>query len=200
MPSGSFVLRRTAAIVLLAFAAHWAHATQAGTKSAVAAPLVIEALGKGTFTLSGPWQFHPGDDSTWASPTFDSSNWEQLSAEQPWGGQGHAHLTGVAWYRCSVTLIPAPGLAQNFSLLVPKIRDSYEVYWNGLLIGHNGKLPPRPIWYVSQPAQTFELGPVNLGQVQHGVLALRVWKAPLLSDDSSEMGGSMPIRASNCIM
>jgi diguanylate cyclase (GGDEF)-like protein len=184
MPSGYFALHRTAAIILFAFAAHWVHATQASTKSAAAAPLVIEALGKGTFTLNGPWQFHPGDDPAWASPTFDSSDWEQLSVNQPWGNQGHAHLAGFAWYRCSIALIRTPGIPEQFSLLVPKIQDSYEIYWNGSLMGRNGKLPPRPVWYISQPTQTFELG-----QVQHGVLAVRVWKAPLLSDDSGEDGG-----------
>jgi diguanylate cyclase (GGDEF)-like protein len=184
MPSGYFALRRIAAMVLLVFAAPWVHAMQASTKSTPGAPLVIEDLGKGTFALSGPWQFHPGDDPAWASPTFDSSDWEQLSADQPWGKQGHAHLTGFAWYRCSIALIRAPGVPQEFSLLVPKIHDPYEIYWNGSLIGRNGKLPPRPVWYISQPMQTFELG-----QVQRGVLAVRVWKAPLLSDDSGERGG-----------
>jgi diguanylate cyclase (GGDEF)-like protein len=196
MPSGYLALRHIAAIVLLAFAAHWVHAAQASTKSTATAPLMIEGLGKGTFTLSGPWQFHPGDDPAWASPTFDSSDWEQLSADQPWGKQGHAHLTGFAWYRCSIaldnslnnSLNKAPGAPQEFSLLVPNIHDPYEIYWNGSLIGRNGKLPPHPVWYVSQPTQTFELDR-GLGQVQHGVLAVRVWKAPLLSDDSGELGG-----------
>jgi len=104
------------------------------------------------------------------------------------GQAGAAHLTGFAWYRCSIALNRAPSVPQEFSLLVPEIHDSYEIYWNGSLIGHNGKLSPRPVWYISQPAQTFELGTV-LGQVQHGVLAVRVWKAPLLSDDSAELGG-----------
>ncbi len=197
MPSGYFALHRTAAIVLLAFAAHWVHATQASAKSTAAAPVVIEGLGKGTFTLDGPWQFRPGDDPAWASPTFDSSDWEQLSADQPWGKQGHAHLTGFAWYRCSIalnialnqTLNQAPGVPQELSLLVPNIHDSYEIYWNGSLIGRNGKLPPRPVWYLSQPTQTFELGPVVSGPAQRGLLAVRVWKAPLLSDDSGEQGG-----------
>jgi diguanylate cyclase len=184
MPSGHFALHRTAAIVLLAFAAHWVHATPASKKSTAAAPLVVEALGKGTFTLNGPWQFHPGDDPAWANPTFDSSDWEQLNADQPWGKQGHAHLTGFAWYRCSIALIRTLGMPQEFSLLVPKMQDPYEIYWNGLLIGRNGKLPPRPVWYISQPMQTFELG-----QVQSGVMAVRVWKAPLLSDDSGDRGG-----------
>lgn len=184
MPSGYFALRRAAAIVLLVFATHGAHAAQAGPKSAATAPLAIEALGKGTYTLNGPWQFHPGDDLAWASPTFDSSNWEQLSADRPWGKQGHAQLTGFAWYRASVTFLQGAGVPQEFSLLVPGIRDSYEIYWNGSLIGHNGRLPPRPVWYISQPVQIFELG-----RVQHGVLAVRVWKAPLLSDDSGDVGG-----------
>jgi diguanylate cyclase (GGDEF)-like protein len=183
MTSGSFALYRIASIVLFAFAAHWAHATQAATKSA-RPPLVIESLGKGTFALNGPWQFQPGDDPAWARPNFDDSKWERLRADQPWGIQGHARLTGFAWYRCSVTLLPAPGGSGQFSLLVPQIHDSYEVYWNGTLIGHNGKLPPHPVWYISQSMQTFALGPV-----QHGVLAVRVWRSPLLSDDSGELGG-----------
>jgi diguanylate cyclase (GGDEF)-like protein len=183
---------------MLTFAAQWLHAYQASTKVAPiapatkaspqgpgpAAPLVIEGLGKGTFTLSGPWQFHAGDDAAWASAAFDSSDWEQLNADQPWGSQGHLGLTGFGWYRCSIALIAAPGVPQQFSLLVPKVHDQYEVYWNGTLIGRNGKLPPGPVWYLSQPVQTFELG-----QVQRGVLAVRVWKAPLLSDDSGERGG-----------
>ncbi|HWA95342.1 MAG TPA: GGDEF domain-containing protein [Terracidiphilus sp.] len=184
MPSGNSALRRTAAIVLLAFAAHCAHAMQVDKKSAAAAPLVIEGLGTGTVTLSGPWQFHPGDDPAWASPTFDSSGWEQLSADRPWGKQGHARLTGMAWYRCSISLDLTRGGPRKFALLVPSIHDSYEVYWNGTLIGHNGKLPPHPDSYLSQPVQVFELG-----QVQHGVLAIRVWHRSLFSDDSGEHGG-----------
>jgi diguanylate cyclase (GGDEF)-like protein len=184
MPSGPFALCRAAAIVLLAFTSHWAHAIQPSPKSKSAAPLVTESLDNGTFTLNGPCQFRPGDDLAWAASTFDSSAWEQLSADRPWGMQGHSHLTGFAWYRCPVSLLVAPGGPKELSLLVPKIRDVYEIYWNGLLIGHNGRLPPRPSWYISQPVQIF-----SLGQARQGVLAVRVWKAPLLSDDSGKLGG-----------
>jgi diguanylate cyclase (GGDEF)-like protein len=169
---------------MLALVLHGLHAEQAGAKLTPAAPVAIEGLGKGTFPLSGPWQFHPGDDPAWANPAFDSSSWEQLTADQPWGSQGHARLTGFAWYRCNIAFTPAPGVPPPFSLLVPRIDDAYEIYWNGLLIGRNGKLPPGAVWYSSQSVQTF-----SLGQLQHGVLAVRVWKAPLLSDDSSQQGG-----------
>lgn len=177
-------LSRVAAMVMLVFAAHWIYAEQASTRRTLVTPILIEGLGKGTFTLNGPWQFHPGDDPSWANPSFDSSNWEQVTADKPWGKQGHSGLTGFAWYRCSIALTPAPGVSPQFSIMVPRIKDAYEVYWNGSFVGRNGKLPPNPVRYLSQPAQTFELG-----QVEQGVLAVRVWKAPLLSDDSGGAGG-----------
>ncbi|WP_213803272.1 diguanylate cyclase [Granulicella sp. dw_53] len=179
-----------ARIVAIAVVALGVDLSQASAKITPGSPFIIEGLGNGTAILDGPWQFHPRDDPAWADPTFDSSSWEQLTAERPWGKQGHAHLTGFAWYRCSITLAPTPGMPPRYSLLVPHIDDAYEVYWNGVLIGRNGKLDPHPVWYYSQSAQTFDLG-----EVQHGVLAVRVWKAPLLSDDSAEGGGfeSVPL-------
>jgi hypothetical protein len=188
MRSAYWILLRTAAILLLIISAHWVQATPAGAQGATAGPLRIEALGKGAVALNGPWQFHPGDDLAWASATFDSSEWEQLSADQPWGRQRHAHLSGFAWYRCSLMIDsaadPAVGAPQELSLLVPSIQDSYEIYWNGSLVGSNGRVPPEPSWYISQPAQSYDLG-----RAQKAELAVRVWKAPLLSDDSGELGG-----------
>ena len=184
MLSGRFNFPRIVAIAILAFAPHPGHATPPILNNSAAASIIIDGLGKGTVPLHGPWKFHPGDNPAWASPSFDTSAWQQLSADQPWGSQGHGQLTGVAWYRCSVVLLPAPGVNPKFALLVPHVGDSYEIYWNGALIGRNGRLPPHPVWYISQPMQVFPLG-----QVQRGVLAVRVWKAPLLSDDSGELGG-----------
>jgi diguanylate cyclase len=189
MPVCRFLLYRIALIAIFVFSSCGLDAQQANTKIAPATPIVIDSLGNGTFALNGPWQFHVGDDPAWATASFDSSRWEQLTADQPWGQQGHANLTGFAWYRCFITLTPAPGVPQQFSLLVPRAHDSYEIYWNGSLIGRNGKLPPRPLWYISQPVQTYPLGHADPGQIQRGVLAVRVWKAPLLSDDSGERGG-----------
>jgi diguanylate cyclase (GGDEF)-like protein len=175
---------RVASMVLFAFSTVFSHAQQASTKIAPIAPFVVEGLGKGAVALDGPWQFHLGDDPAWAAPAFDDSGWERLTSDRPWGEQGHARYTGFAWYRRSIALTPAPGVSPQFSLLLTGVDDAYEIYWNGSLIGHAGRLQPRPVWYSSQPAQTF-----SLGQVQNGVLAVRVWKAPLLSDDSGKAGG-----------
>jgi len=144
----------------------------------------IEALGKGAVPLDEAWQFHPGDDMAWAAPRFDDSKWATIKADQNWGSQGYFACTGFAWYRYRLSIKGKQEDPKDLALLIPAVDDAYEVYWNGLLIGKNGKLPPSPDWYLSQPAQTY-----GMGHIQDGVLAVRVWKAPLASNDPGEIGG-----------
>lgn len=150
-----------------------------------AAPvLAIEGLGKGTMPLDGPWQFHLGDDSTWAQPQTDDTGWEQLSPNKTWGAQGHPSYVGYAWYRKHVHLSLAPGADANVAMLIGHIDDVYEIYWNGLLVEKHGTMPPHGSFPYFPPVQTFGLGPVR-----DGVLAIRVWKAPLMSFDPDTLGG-----------
>jgi hypothetical protein len=152
---------------------------------APAAPLVVHGPGEGLVALDGPWQFRAGDDPAWAAPGFDDAGWKQLTADQPWGAQGYPSMEGMAWYRKHITLEPGPGAPVDLALLIPVIDDAYELYWNGVFVGRNGTLPPHPLaMMIPQPAQTFGLGPAN-----SGVLAVRVWKAPLTSNDAAEIGG-----------
>ncbi len=146
--------------------------------------LVLDGLGKDAVAIDGPWQFHPGDDPAWAEPAFDDSQWDQLTADKPWGEQGHPSYTGFAWYRRSVRITPAAGSSPDFALLIPAIDDAYQIYWNGVEVGHLGSLPPHMVLYEGVPAQTFGLGPVR-----SGVLAVRVWKNALASNDPSTLGG-----------
>jgi hypothetical protein len=148
------------------------------------APLNVEGLGKGTVALDGDWQFHLGDDPAWASPTLDDSNWERIGVDKPWGQQTHFGYTRYAWYRRHVNFLPVPGVQSDLALLLPRVNDAYEVYWNGNLIGHQGKLPPHAYYYRDLPPEI-----VALGQAGSGVLAFRVWKAPYFSSDTGEAGG-----------
>jgi len=155
---------------------------------------LIEGLGKAVALLDGPWQFHLGDDPRWASPSFDDSQWETLSADRPWGEQGHPSYTGYAWYRLHLSLNSALGNRSDFALLVPHLSDVYEIYWNGNSIGRSGKLPPYPIWYRStDPPAIYTLASGTRESPPErdlqGTLAIRVWKAPLLSEDSGRSGG-----------
>jgi serine phosphatase RsbU (regulator of sigma subunit) len=162
----------------------------AGSPSRAEAPasppvLTIDGLGKALAPVDGRWQFHLGDNLAWANPQAQDATgvdgWEQLDCWTTWGAQGHPSYTGFAWYRKHVELDPG-GL--DLSMLIPKIDDSYEIYWNGILVGRHGAFPPHPVYYHDAGAQTFRLGPLR-----SGVLALRVWKAPLVSFDPDKLGG-----------
>jgi Stage II sporulation protein E (SpoIIE) len=170
-------------------------AGQAPTASSPTSSTVtlIEGLGRAVAPLDGPWQFHPGDDPVWALPSYDDSQWEQQMAQRPWGEQGHPSYTGFAWYRLHLSLNSASGNRNDFAVLVPQLSDIYEIYWNGRSIGRSGRFPPSPIWYRSsdEPA-IYTLSPRTTQSRERelqGTLAIRVWKAPLLSDDSGLSGG-----------
>jgi hypothetical protein len=165
--------------VVLAFTGH-ARAVSTSASNT----LVIDGLGKGAAPLDGPWQFHLGDDPTWDSPSYDDSQWEQLTADKGWGAQTHPSYTGFAWYRRTISVTPASGANPNFALLIRGIDDGYELYWNGVEVGHLGTLPPHMVLYEGVPAQTYGLGPIR-----KGVLAIRVWKNALASNDPSTLGG-----------
>jgi hypothetical protein len=140
-------------------------------------------------TLQGPWQFHLGDDLKWAQPeTPDAAGrdgWEQISPDASWGVQGHPSYTGYAWYRRHILLSSMPGASPDVALLMQHVDDVYEIYWNGTLVGHIGSPPPHPfVYYDADPPHTFGLGPAR-----DGVLAVRVWMAPLVSFGSSQFGG-----------
>jgi hypothetical protein len=180
MPRKTF--RMAAVATFFSFALFLAYAQSA-------APVFsAEGIGKGTLPLDGPWQFHPGDNMAWADPAANDAagqnGWEQLTAYKPWGAQGHPSYAGFGWYRKHLHLVPAAGANPNFALLIPGIQDAYEVYWNGKLAGRFGRLPPHPRYYPERAQQTW-----GLGAAREGVLAVRVWKAPLVSFDPAEVGG-----------
>jgi hypothetical protein len=157
----------------------------AAASGAPPAPLVIHGPGEGTIALDGPWQFHPGDDPAWAAPGFDDAGWAQITTDQPWGAQGFPAQDGMGWYRKHIVLEPGQAGPRELALLIPLVDDAYELYWNGARVGSFGKLPPDPLALnPPQPAQTF-----GLGQTTSGVLAVRVWKGPLFSNDPAEVGG-----------
>ena len=130
-------------------------------REGVAPVLAADGLGKGTIELDGPWQFHLGDDLKWAGPEVDDATghdgWEQLTADRPWGVQGHANTIGYGWYRKHLSLETASGIAQDVSLLVPAIDDNYEIYWNGKLVGQLGTMPPHLVTYKGVPEQIHHL-------------------------------------------
>jgi hypothetical protein len=147
--------------------------------------LVIHGIGRGIVPVDGEWQFHLGDDMRWAQPSFDDSGWKQIQTGDYWGDQGYPSYTGFAWYRRHLDILPSAGETGQYSIFISEEEDAYEVYWNGRLIGQYGKVPPHAWWYYNY------LFPkaFPLTGLASGVLAIRVWKAPLIAFDPAEEGG-----------
>jgi len=172
--------RRLALTAVLSLALVPAHA---------APPLVLTDLGRATIPLDGAWQFHSGDNLAWAQPAFDDSAWEPIRTGKTWEEQGHYGLTGFAWYRLRVS-IPASASQLPLMLYLPGVNSACEIYWNGRRIGSIGRVPPNPVWYLWRdrvPAIA------KLDGSTEGVLALRVWKAPIVYLNSPYEGGVVQV-------
>jgi phosphoserine phosphatase RsbU/P len=151
--------------------------------------LVVSGLGQGTVPLGGLWEFKTGDDAAWATPSFDDSHWERLRVDRTYGRQGHFGYHGYAWYRRHIDFASA-GAGQKIALIVFPIGgydawgEPYEIYWNGVLIGREGKMPPGAEWRFRPPPDSF-----GLGEARSGVLAIRTWLPPLKFVDFGSGGG-----------
>jgi Stage II sporulation protein E (SpoIIE) len=146
--------------------------------------LQVQNPGTGSVPLDKGWRFHLGDDKAWADPTLDDSAWEPIRVDKTWGEQSHPGYTGFAWYRQRIEVDNSNSAGtRNLALLIPPAQDAYELYWNGQKLGTYGSMPPHAGWWPFGHDGVYPLPGTS------GVLALRVWKAPLSSVDPIEVGG-----------
>lgn len=87
--------------------------------------------------LSGKWKFSTGDKKEWALSGFNDSKWKLIKVPSVWEKQGFPKYDGTAWYRKEVT-IPGKVAADNLILMLGRINDIDEVYFNGKKIGSTG--------------------------------------------------------------
>ena len=79
------------------------------------------------------YRFRRGDDARWAERDFDDSEWTRITPyELP-------ARDGVYWVRWKVTQRSAAASAWRDGLLL-KVVASYDLYWDGQLIGRNGRV------------------------------------------------------------
>jgi hypothetical protein len=158
------------------------------------------ALRAAAITLDDAWRFHTGDDPSWARADTDDSNWQALDMTAApgshdgdvglpdyvagWMARGHEGYHGYAWYRREVTVPPSPA---SWDLLGPTlVENSYELYWNGALLGGSGRLGDKPRAVGTRPMR-FALPADAAGS--RGLLAVRVYMLP--GDWGSEDSGGM---------
>lgn len=91
--------------------------------------------------LEGYWKFSIGDDSTWSSPDFNDSDWEEVKVPSNWEDEGYYGYNGFAWYRKTFE-IPEDFQKTDLYLNLGVIDDVDETYFNGTMVGLSGGFPP----------------------------------------------------------
>ncbi len=89
-------------------------------------PAVAEANARFIF------RFQPGDDPAWAAPDHDDSSWLPITRMQL------PSREGIYWVRWRLQLHDTDTLPLRDGLLL-KMVASYDLYWDGHLVGRNGR-------------------------------------------------------------
>ena len=55
-------------------------------------------------TLNDVWRYHPGDDSSWALPTFDDSDWDTLKTRMVIEELPEGTWEGIGWFRTVIKI------------------------------------------------------------------------------------------------
>lgn len=87
--------------------------------------------------LDGLHKFAPDDNPAYSSPTYQDTNWQQIKIPGSWQSQGVRPEQGIGWYRIHC-IIPEAFKNIDPAILLGRIGDADEVFFNGLRIGGEG--------------------------------------------------------------
>ncbi len=90
-----------------------------------------DSLDKKNVSLNNIWKYHLGDDSTWALPSFDHSNWDTINVGLDLSEVEDSLWTGIGWFRKYIEIDSAL-INKTVGLRVNHWGAS-EIYLNGEL-------------------------------------------------------------------
>lgn len=91
-----------------------------------------DSIKENSISLNEVWRYHPGDDSTWASPEFDDSAWDTLKSRMVIEDLPEDTWKGIGWFR-TVIKIDSSLRYKPIAFEVAQLGAS-EFYLNGKLI------------------------------------------------------------------
>lgn len=97
-----------------------------------------DTLKAGLIRLDGVWKYHPGDDSVWASPDYDDSNWDTLRTRMPSTFTSQEFWKGIGWFRTNIR-IDSSLINQPIAFIISQFGAS-EIYLNGKLVKKLGTI------------------------------------------------------------
>ena len=93
--------------------------------------------------LSGEWKFRTGDNFSWKDEDINDSHWNTILVPGFWETQGYRDYDGFAWYRKEF-ILPKDLENKKLILVLGKIDDIDECYFNGTKIGATGRMRDNP--------------------------------------------------------
>ncbi|MBU0475375.1 MAG: SpoIIE family protein phosphatase [Bacteroidetes bacterium] len=98
----------------------------------------LDSLKENPIELDSVWRYHSGDDSSWASPNFDASNWDTLKTWFHIDEISDSIWTGIGWFRKTI-VVDSLLINQSIALQVFHYGAS-QIYWNGNLVHEFGQV------------------------------------------------------------
>src|SRR5215469_5069858 len=155
-------------------------------------------LGESVVPLVGPWKFSVGDNPAWSQPGFDDSSWTEMDMTPPtsrtgrvtplpgWTARGFPGYSGFAWYRLTIDV---RGSGKQLALKMPghNLDDAYQVFVNGVQIGHFGRFSGSSVTAYNTLPRAFPL-PEDLTSGKM-TIAIRLWMDSATPFNSTDAGG-----------
>lgn len=95
-----------------------------------------------TITIDGAWDYHAGDDSTWAQPDLDISDWDTLTPRMDMRKIPNSLWTGIGWFR-KVLIVDSTLWDENIAMRLNHLGAS-DIYLNGTQVRHFGTVSAIP--------------------------------------------------------
>ena len=130
----------------------------------------------GKISLEGPWKIRLGDDQRYAAPEYDDSSWDNINlpgSMMRYALDRTGTISGTLWIRKTIT-IDAKSPRDDVGLILGRIGNADEAYFNGVKIGSTGRFPPRDLSMWNHPRYYV----VPMSAVRYGaknVIAVRIW-------------------------
>jgi AraC-like DNA-binding protein len=127
-------------------------------------------------SIEGSWKINLHDSITFAAPEYDDSSWDNFNlpgSMMRYTVDRTGTLTGTLWIRKTIT-VDAKFPREDIGLMLGRIGNADETYFNGEKIGSTGRFPPRELsaWnhprYYVVPKSAIRYGAKN-------VIAIRIW-------------------------
>lgn len=126
-----------------------------------------------TIGLEGVWSFKLGDEPQWKNRYYNDESWDPITVPSPWENQGFKRYDGYSWYRRTIRFTEEQ-LGEQLVLLLGKIDDFDQTYFNGKLIGSTNDGRPYGLSGSFSKIRAYEIPSELIRVGQTNTIAIRV--------------------------